>query len=258
VTRLAEKVAIITGGSRGQGAEEARLFTAEGAAVAICDVLETEGEALAAELSSQGHAARFYKLDVADPADWDSVAQEVIAWQGKVSCLVNNAGIINRTSVLATSTSDWRRVLDVNLSGAFYGVRSIAPLMMKSGGGSIINVASVAARTGHMDVAYASTKAGLLGLTRSAAAELARHSIRVNAICPGIVVTGLNAGGAHLDAWRSLTPVGRYGTVSEIANLVLFLASDESNFITGEDIAIDGGLLAGGLSTFVQSHVETH
>lgn len=244
--RLEGKVAIITGGSRGQGAAEARMFAREGAAVAICDILDAEGEDLARAISKDGGAARYFHLDVADPANWAAVVDDVMAWQGRLTTLVNNAGILNRTGVMDTAPEAWNRVLGVNLTGAMLGIKACAPAMRDSGGGAVVNIASVAAYVGHSDPAYSATKAGLLGLTRSAAMELVGWGIRVNAVCPGIIVTGLNAGGAHLEPWRQATPLGRYGTIEEAARAVLFLASDEASFITGEDLAVDGGFKAGG------------
>ena len=205
--RLEGKVAVITGGSRGQGESEAWMFAREGAAVAICDVLDEPGRAVAQQISDEGLEARYFHLDVTDPANWADTVAGIIAWKGRLTTLVNNAGIVNRTGVMETSLKAWNRVLAVNLNGALLG---------------------------------------LLGLTRSAAMELVGWGIRVNAVCPGIIVTGLNAGGAHLEPWRRATPLGRYGTIEEAARAVLFLASDESSFITGEDLAVDGGFKAGG------------
>ncbi|MFG1466331.1 SDR family oxidoreductase [Xanthobacter sp. DSM 24535] len=244
--RLEGKVAIITGGSRGQGESEAWMFAREGAAVAICDVLDAPGEAVARQISDDGLEARYFHLDVTDPTNWADAVAGVIAWKGRLTTLINNAGIVNRTGIMGTSLDAWNRVLAVNLTGAMLGIQAAAPAMRDAGGGAVVNIASVAAYVGHNDPAYSATKAGLLGLTRSAAMEFVGWGIRVNAVCPGIIVTGLNAGGAHLEPWRRATPLGRYGTIEEAARTVLFLASDESSFITGEDLAVDGGFKAGG------------
>ncbi len=239
------KVAIVTGGARGQGAAEARLFAQSGAAVAICDVLEAEGAELARELEAAGHACRFWHLDVASPEAWTKVVEEVVAWRGRLDILVNNAGIINRSTIAATEPAAWSRLIEINLTGAFLGIRAAAPAMKASGGGAIVNIASHAAFSAHYDPAYTASKWGLRGLTRTAAMELVSDNIRVNAVCPGLVVTGLNANSPHLEPMIRMTPMRRPGTPEEIAELVLFLASDASSFITGEDFVIDGGFIAG-------------
>jgi 3alpha(or 20beta)-hydroxysteroid dehydrogenase len=244
--RLQGKVAIITGASRGQGETEARMFAREGAAVALCDVLDEAGAAVAREICAEGGEARYFHLDVVDPANWAEVVAAVMGWQGRLTTLINNAGILNRTGIMGTSLEAWNHVMGVNLTGALLGIQAVAPAMRDSGGGAVVNIASVAAYVGHNDPAYSATKAGLLGLTRCAAMEFVDWGIRVNAVCPGIIVTGLNAGGAHLEPWRRATPLGRYGTIDEAAHAVLFLASDEASFITGEDLAVDGGFKAGG------------
>ena len=239
------KAVIVTGGARGQGEAETRLMARAGAAVLIADVLETEGLALAAELTGQGLKARFMRHDVTSPESWASVVAEVKAWQGRLDVLVNNAGIINRTTVGKTSLADWEKVLKVNLTGAFLGIQAVTEAMSESGGGSIVNISSNSAFSGHYDPAYTASKWGLRGLTRTSAMELAGRNIRVNAVCPGLVVTGLNAGSPHLRPMIGMTPMGRSGTPEEIAELVLFLASNKSGFITGEDFVIDGGFTAG-------------
>jgi NAD(P)-dependent dehydrogenase (short-subunit alcohol dehydrogenase family) len=239
------KVAIITGGARGQGAAEARLFVTSGAAVAICDVLEAEGAELARELESAGHACRFVPLDVASPEGWADVVRSVTEWRGRLDILVNNAGIINRTGVAGTDLAAWSRLLDINLTGAFLGIQAAAPAMKASGGGAIVNISSNSAFSGHYDPAYTASKWGLRGLTRTAAMEFVSDNIRVNAVCPGLVVTGLNAGAPHLEPMIQMTPMRRAGTPEEIAELVLFLSSDAASFITGEDFLIDGGFISG-------------
>lgn len=239
------KVAIVTGGARGQGEAESRLLARNGAAVIIADILEAEGKTLAATLSEEGFSVRFLKLDVTDPASWDKTVSLAREWQGRLDILVNNAGIINRTTIGTTSLAAWETVLKVNLTGAFLGIQAANDLMAKSGGGSIINISSNSAFSGHYDPAYTASKWGLRGLTRSAAMELVAKAIRVNAICPGLVVTGLNADSPHLKPMINMTPMKRSGRPEEIAELVLFLASDASSFITGEDFVIDGGFTAG-------------
>lgn len=239
------RVAVITGGARGQGAAEARLFAHEGATVVICDLRADEGQALAEEIGAQ---ARFHPLDVAREDDWDALADVLSAEFGAAHILVNNAGITHRAGTLGTGYADWNRVMSVNLGGAFLGIKALTPLMRRAGGGSIVNIGSVAGLTGYHSVAYGASKWGLIGLTKSAAIELVDFNIRVNAVCPGIIETPLATGAAqNFGVVSRITPQGRPGRPEEIAELVLFLASDRSGFITGEQIVIDGGLWAGGL-----------
>ncbi|OLP61700.1 cyclopentanol dehydrogenase [Xaviernesmea oryzae] len=242
---LEGRVALVTGGARGQGEAESRLFAAHGAAVLIADVLAEEGRALAESLRAEGREARFLHLDVTDEKSWAGVVAEARAWKGRLDILVNNAGIINRTLIADTPLEAWEKVLKVNLTGAFLGIQSVAGLMAEGGGGAIVNISSNSAFSGHYDPAYTASKWGLRGLTRSAAMELAGRNIRVNAVCPGLVVTGLNASSPHLQPMIGMTPMKRSGKPEEIAELVLFLASDASSFITGEDFVIDGGFTAG-------------
>ena len=243
--RLDGRTALVTGGGRGQGAAEAELFAASGAAVLICDVLDAEGEAGAQHLRGKGYEARYLHLDVGDARDWAAAVENCRTWRGRLDILVNNAGIINRTTVAQTPLEAWERVLNVNLTGAFLGIQAVADLMASGGGGAIINISSNSGFSGHYDPAYTASKWGLRGLTRSAAMELAEKKIRVNAICPGLVVTGLNQASPHLGPMIAMTPMGRSGAPEEIAELALFLASEASSFITGEDFVIDGGFTAG-------------
>lgn len=243
--RVAGRTALVTGGGRGQGAAEAALLAREGASVLIGDVLVEDGEAHAASLAAEGLDVRFLPLDVTDPEHWTKAVETCQEWTGRLDVLVNNAGIINRTTVASTGLDAWKRVLDVNLTGAFLGIQAAVPLMTEGGGGSIVNISSNSGFSGHYDPAYTASKWGLRGLTRSSAMEFARAGIRVNAICPGLVVTELNRNSPHLQPMIEMTPMRRSGAPEEIAELVLFLASDASGFITGEDIVIDGGFTAG-------------
>ncbi len=245
MTALTGRVALVTGGSRGQGEAEVKLLARSGAAVMIGDVLDAEGAALQQALTAEGLAVRYIHLDVTDPTSWDAALADLRQWQGRLDVLVNNAGIINRSIIAKTELEAWERVLKVNLTGAFLGIKAAAPLMKENGGGSIINISSNSGFSGHYDPAYTASKWGLRGLTRSAAMELVGDGIRVNAICPGLVVTGLNANSPHLAPMIGMTPMRRSGRPEEIADLVLFLASDSSSFITGEDFVIDGGFTAG-------------
>jgi 3alpha(or 20beta)-hydroxysteroid dehydrogenase len=242
---LSGKTAIVTGAARGQGAVEAELLAVSGASVLLCDVLDEEGHALAERLRADGLKARFFRLDVTSEEAWAQALAIVTEWTGRLDILVNNAGIINRKIIRDMSVEEWRKVLDVNATGAFIGVKLAAPLMAETGGGSIVNISSNSAFSGHYDPAYTSSKWALRGLTRTAAMEFAEEGVRVNAICPGLIVTDLNRGSPHLKPMIGMTPMQRSGEATEVAQLVLFLASDASAFITGEDFVIDGGFTAG-------------
>ncbi len=243
--KLEGKTAIVTGGARGQGEAEARLLARSGAAVIIADVLEAEGVALAQALTDEGLQAKFIRLDVTSEGSWQETIDLARNWQGRLDILVNNAGIINRTTVETTALDAWEKVLKVNLTGAFLGIQASSALLAEDGGGAIVNISSNSGFSGHYDPAYTASKWGLRGLTRSAAMELVGKGIRVNAICPGLVVTGLNANSPHLQPMIGITPMKRSGKPEEIAELVLFLVSESSSFITGEDFVIDGGFTAG-------------
>lgn len=238
------KVALVTGGGRGQGAVEVRRLAEAGAAVMIADVLEEEGLALADALTKSGLQARFQRLDVTDPSAWQAAIATTESWHGRLDVLVNNAGIVRRRSILEMSVEDWDLTLAINLKGVFLGQKFVAPLMAKSGGGSIVNIASNSAFSAHQDPAYTASKWGMRGLTRAAASEFAALNIRVNAVCPGLVVTDLNRGAPHLAPMIAATPSGRAVEADEVANLVMFLASNLAQSITGEDIVIDGGFVA--------------
>lgn len=253
MTKLEGKLAIVTGGARGQGEAEARLLAQNGAAVIIADVLDTEGVALAQALTDEGLKARFIHLNVTSEQSWAETVSLARDWQGRIDILVNNAGIINRTTVETTALDAWERVLKVNLTGAFLGIQAVSALMAENGGGAIVNISSNSGFSGHYDPAYTASKWGLRGLTRSAAMEYVGKGIRVNAICPGLVVTGLNANSPHLQPMIGITPMKRSGKPEEIAELVLFLVSETSSFITGEDFVIDGGFTAGAAYRHVAS-----
>ncbi|MDH4363241.1 MAG: SDR family oxidoreductase [Acidimicrobiia bacterium] len=245
--RLEGKVALITGGARGQGAEEGRLFAAEGATVVLTDVLDDEGTATAAGI---GSAASYRHLDVRSESEWEAVVDAVVTEHGRLDVLVNNAGIDLVRKLDATTLEEFERVVSINLTGTFLGMRTAARAMTKAGtGGSIVNISSVAglqAVANHG--AYSSTKFAVTGLTRTAALEWGRHGIRVNSVHPGLIETPMTAGmRAFTDATvrakaeRNI-PLGRMGQSADIANMVLFLASDDSSYCTGQAFVVDGGV----------------
>ncbi len=240
MNRLAGKIILISGGARGQGAAEARLFVAEGAKVVIGDVLEAEGNRLAAEL---GGAAVFLRQDVTQETDWQK-AIEAATGLGGLHGLVNNAGIYQPATLLETDTELFERHMRVNQLGCFLGMKAVVPLMQQSGGGSIVNISSVAGLRGSPGaIAYSATKWALRGMTKAAAIDLAPLKIRVNSVHPGPIDTEmLNVRTPEQNRRRlELVPMRRQGTVEEVANLVLFLLSDESGYVTGAEVAIDGG-----------------
>jgi len=238
--RLEGRVAIVTGGARGQGASHAERLAREGAAVIAVDVLDDAGEATAARLREDGLDVLYRHLDVTDPEGWRAVADGC----DRLDVLVNNAGIIHVAPLAEERLEDWNRLLAVNATGTLLGMQAAIPAMRTAGGGSIVNVASIFGVTGSEGyVAYTASKAAIIAMTKTAALELAADGIRVNAICPGGVSTPMNEqepeGGVV-----PLTPLGRRAHVSEISGAVAYLASDDASFVTGTELVIDGGYLA--------------
>lgn len=246
--RLNKKVVLITGASGGQGAAEAHLFTEEGASVVLTDVNDSAGEALASTVRGKGGRALYLHHDVTQEEDWVRVIAETKKAMGGLHVLVNNAGTISRHGITTIARQAWDQTLAVNLTGPMLGMKRAAPLIRDTGGGSIINVSSAAGLMAHYDAAYTASKWGLRGLTKSAAVEFVEWKIRVNSIHPAqISETGFFRDGlpGHSESARQAIPMQRQGTPKECADLVLFLASDESSYITGAEIAIDGGFSSG-------------
>lgn len=249
--RLANKIALITGAAGGQGTAEAELFVREGAAVMLTDVDAAKGEQIAARLRGQGGKAQFRVQDASSEQAWiDTVAATLSAFGG-LHILVNNAGTIARQGIVNTTVEAWNRTIAVNLTGPLLGMKHGAPAIRDSGGGSIVNISSTAGLTAHDDAAYTASKWGLRGLTKTAVLQFSPWNIRVNSIHPGqIADTGFFQSGGEAFAYAAAAaiPLHRQGTPKECADLVLFLASDESSFISGAEIAIDGGYIAAGLA----------
>lgn len=242
--RLAGRVAIVTGAARGQGAAEAALFAAEGAQVVLGDVLTDELHATAAAIGPAAHAIR---LDVTSPDDW-AAAVGLATGLGPLRVLVNNAAIYWRKPVEQERLDDFRRILDVNLLGAFSGMQAVRAPMIEAGGGSIVNISSAAGLTGQAyHGAYGASKWALRGLTRTAAIEWGPSRIRVNSIHPGAITTDMlpPMPGDGPDLRFAGLPLGRAGSSEEVARLALFLASDDSSYQTGAEFVVDGGSHAG-------------
>jgi NAD(P)-dependent dehydrogenase (short-subunit alcohol dehydrogenase family) len=256
--KLAGKVALVTGASRGQGAAEARLLAEAGARVLLCDVLDAEGEATANAIRATGGAAQYRHLDVANESEWQQSMAFVQAEFGGLHILVNNAGIALRgPNFLTTTRADWDRVMGVNLAGPFLGIQAAAPLIRDSGGGAIVNTGSTAGLNGHFAAAYSVSKWGVRGLTKAAAMEFADWNIRVNAVHPGIVDTAMVAGSDDfVEAMQHVTALRRSATPDDIARAVLFLVSDDSAFLTGVDLPVDGGFTALGVYREVFQRVK--
>jgi len=242
MARLEGKVALITGGARGQGAAEGRLFAAEGATVYLTDVL-SEGRSVADEIGGT-----FFEHDVTDAAAWEAISKDITAEHGRIDVLVNNAGIFRLGGVTTTDQELWDSTIAINQTGVFLGMRAVAPTMIDNGGGSIINISSIAGLRGAgVALAYASTKWAVRGMTKSAAQELAPAGVRVNSIHPGIINTPMLAAfdeaGVREDV-RSRIPMGFEATADDVANMALFLPSDESSYCTGSEFVVDGGMTA--------------
>ena len=257
--RLEGKVALISGGARGLGAAEAKLIAREGAKVVIGDILESEGKQVEAEINESGGECLFVQLDVTSQAHWERAVEAAVFRFGTLNILVNNAGITGvgvGAPMEEASEESWQQVMDVNAKGVFLGTKHAIPEMRKAGGGSIINISSIAGlvalagpsfpRAG--SGAYAASKGAVRLLTKATAVQYALEGIRCNSVHPGFIDTpmterSMSAPGNQEDRIRR-TPLGRMGTPEEIAYGVLFLASDESSFVTGSELVIDGGVTA--------------
>jgi 3alpha(or 20beta)-hydroxysteroid dehydrogenase len=241
VGRVAGKVALISGGARGMGASHASMLVQEGAKVVIGDILDDEGKALAAEINAIGDAARYVHLDVTQPDQWDAAVATATGEFGKLDVLVNNAGIVALGQLKNFDLAKWHKVIDVNLTGTFLGMRVAVEPMTAAGGGSIINVSSIEGLRGAPAVhPYVASKWAVRGLAKSAALELAPLNIRVNSIHPGFIRTPMTA---NLPEDLVTVPLGRPGEVREVSTFVVFLASDESSYTTGSEFVMDGGLV---------------
>ena len=246
----AGKAAVVTGGARGQGACITRMLVRGGAHVHVMDCLGAREPAwaeLRQRCAGMGGSLDCLELDVGDPRAWDVVAAAVRDHGRPLAALVNNAGITGpRNTVTRTVLEDWERVMRVNLTGAMLGMRALAPLMPR--GAAIVNTASTAGMTGYHSAAYSASKWALRGLTRSAAMELATAGVRVNCVCPGVVDTDMiRANTSLFEALRGITPLGHMAAPEQIADVVLFLLGPQSSYVTGTDIAVDGGVTGGGI-----------
>jgi NAD(P)-dependent dehydrogenase (short-subunit alcohol dehydrogenase family) len=241
--RLAGKTALITGGARGQGAAHGRRLAEEGACVLLADILDDLGDQHARSLRAAGHAVEFAHLDVTDPAHWAATVRTAESRFGRLDILVNNAGVVRVAPIVEETDDGWQATLAVNATGVFYGMRAAIPAMRRAGGGSIVNIASIYGPVGAPGyVAYTAGKGAVIAMTKVAALEHAQDRIRVNAICPGPVRTPISE--AEGDASVEVTPLRRRAEPEEISAAVAFLASDDAVYVTGAELAVDGGYLA--------------
>ena len=257
--RLEGKVALITGGARGQGAAEARLFAKEGAKVVMADILDEEGEKLEAELSELGAECFYAHLDVSDSENWEKAVETVVARFGKIDILVNNAGIAVWGTNDDTTEEIWDTVMDVNAKGVFLGTKHVIPEMKKSGGGSIINISSISGLVGQPTIqpVYNASKGAVRIFTKSTAVQYGRYGIRANSIHPGAIDTDMIShriqGEESKNRIKNTVPLQRVAKPIEIAYGALFLASEESSYMTGSEMVIDGGVTAGAPNTSANS-----
>jgi NAD(P)-dependent dehydrogenase (short-subunit alcohol dehydrogenase family) len=248
--RLENKVALITGGASGMGASMARIFAREGAKVVVADMLEAEGKEVAAEITRANGSAIFQRLDVSSEAEWQAAIAATLAAYGKLDTLVNDAGISGSAEEDLFDSAAWNKIMAINSTGTFLGMKFAIPEMKKAGGGSIVNISSISGVTGQrgIHVAYNASKGAVRTLTKAAAVQHGRDNIRVNSVHPGLMPPMRTSGRTADPAVRAKmlegVPLRRDGRVEEVANAVLFLASDEASYITGVELYVDGGFLA--------------
>ena len=248
--RLAGKVALISGGARGMGAEEARLFAKEGAKVVLGDVLDAEGKGVEEQIRAAGGQATFARLDVTSESDWASAVATAERAYGRLDVLVNNAGIGGGSRIEDTTAEQWDRMMAINAKGVFLGTKAAIPAMRRAGGGSIVNISSQLGLVGtdNSSPQYQASKGAVRLLTKTTAIQYAKEGIRANSVHPGPIVTAMTemrrADPAQYALTVSRIPLGRYGQPAEVALGVLYLASDEASFVTGSELVIDGGWTA--------------
>jgi 3-oxoacyl-[acyl-carrier protein] reductase len=244
--RLKDKVAIITGAASGIGLAAAFSFAREGAKVAVVDFNEELGNASVNDLKAEGYDATFFQVNVADRESVDEMVKAVLGRYGRIDILVNNAGITKDGMLSKLAVEDFQKVIDVNLTGVFHCTQAVLPTMVEQGKGKIINTSSVSGVYGNVgQTNYAATKAGVVGMTKTWAKELGRKGINVNAVAPGFIETGMTAKVPEkiLDQMKMMVPLGRLGVPEDIANAYLFLASEESNYVNGTVLHVDGGIM---------------
>ena len=246
--RLEGKVALISGGARGQGEAEARLFANEGAKVVFGDILDMEGEKVEAEINETGGEAKYIHLDVTNESEWETAVKESVNSYGKLDILVNNAGISIGKNVEETTLEEWDLVQDVNSKGVFLGTKAAIPAMRESGGGSIVNISSIAGLVGIASAPYVASKGAVRLLTKSTAVQYGPDNIRCNSVHPGFIETemirGILSDSEERAKRLAITPLGIFASAHDIALAVLFLASDESRYMTGSELVVDGGITA--------------
>ena len=247
--RLNGKVALISGGARGMGAEEARIFAREGAKVVIGDISEDDGKAVEAQIAEAGGQALFIRLDVTQEADWAKAVDQAVSSFGKLDVLVNNAGISSRAFTDDTAIDAWDKIMEINSKGVFLGTRAAVPKMLEAGGGSIVNISSIMGLVGSAGghPAYNASKGAVRIFSKAMAVRHGKDNIRVNSVHPGFMPPMASGVAYDQDQRRGSldqTPLGREGRIEEVANAVLFLASDEASSITGAELAVDGGFTA--------------
>ena len=246
--RLEGKVALISGAARGQGEAEARLFANEGAKVVFGDILDMEGEKVEAEINETGGEAKYIHLDVTNESEWETAVKESVNSYGKLDILVNYAGISIGKNVEETTLEEWDLVQDVNSKGVFLGTKAAIPAMRESGGGSIVNISSIAGLVGIASAPYVASKGAVRLLTKSTAVQYGPENIRCNSVHPGFIETemirGILSNSEERAKRLAITPLGIFASAHDIALAVLFLASDESRYMTGSELVIDGGITA--------------